>query len=220
MKIKSRHNIRLAFADPSEITRSALCLYLTGYEVFKIVAESGDGESLLRQLAAAEELPDICIIEIAAWKNSYLAITDMRLRWPQMKLLVLSAIQEDYAVVTVFKNGANGFLQKTCMREEVVKALLAINESGSYHTPFTSSLMHRALRSGLAEVTLGEKDFEFLQLICQDLSYKQIGVRMNLSHRTINGYREKLCNLLDIHGRIGLVQFAISNGIYSMPHHR
>ncbi len=63
---------------------------------------------------------------------------------------------------------------------------------------------------------LTEREIQFLRLACSELTYKQIADRMCLSVRTIDGYRDSLFGKLHLHTRVGLVLFAIKEGIFSL----
>jgi two-component system invasion response regulator UvrY len=63
---------------------------------------------------------------------------------------------------------------------------------------------------------LTEREIQFLRLACSELTYKQIADRMCLSVRTIDGYRDSLFGKLQLHTRVGLVLFAIKEGIFHL----
>jgi DNA-binding CsgD family transcriptional regulator len=65
-------------------------------------------------------------------------------------------------------------------------------------------------------INLTDKETDFLKLICTDLSYKEIADRMNLSPRTIDGYRDNLFFKLKIKTRVGLVIYAFKNQLVNM----
>ncbi|MBO9658799.1 MAG: response regulator transcription factor, partial [Chitinophagaceae bacterium] len=63
---------------------------------------------------------------------------------------------------------------------------------------------------------LSEKEIAFLQMACTEMTYKEIAESMSLSPRTIDGYRDELLKKLNVQSRIGLVTFAIKNGLYKL----
>jgi DNA-binding CsgD family transcriptional regulator len=69
-------------------------------------------------------------------------------------------------------------------------------------------------RNGYPE--LNQKEIRFLQLICSEMTYKEISAVMKLSPRTIDGYRDALFEKLGIKSRVGLVLFAIKNHLINV----
>jgi two-component system, NarL family, invasion response regulator UvrY len=65
-------------------------------------------------------------------------------------------------------------------------------------------------------LNITDKEIEFLKLACSDLTYKEIAAAMFCSPRTIDGYRDSLFIKLNIKSRVGLVLYAIKNGIVNV----
>ena len=65
-------------------------------------------------------------------------------------------------------------------------------------------------------IKLNEREIQFLKLTCTELTYKEIAEKMFLSPRTIDGYRDDLFQKLNIKTRVGLVMYAIKNGIVTL----
>jgi two-component system, NarL family, invasion response regulator UvrY len=88
---------------------------------------------------------------------------------------------------------------------------------GFYYTDFiTGRLLHDLQKESSGKASqqqLTDKETEVLQLMCTELSYKEIAAKMNLSVKTIDMYREHLCRKTSSISRIGLVMYAIKNNI-------
>ena len=65
-------------------------------------------------------------------------------------------------------------------------------------------------------IKLKDSEITFLKLACTELTYKEIADKMILSPRTIDGYRDDLFEKLNIKTRVGLVMYAIKNGIVTL----
>jgi DNA-binding NarL/FixJ family response regulator len=122
----------------------------------------------------------------------------------------------------MLQNGAKGYILKDSEAHELKNALDSICENGYYYTEMvTGKLIHAVNQSDGSdplgvigrEVTLSDRDREFLHLVCTELTYKEIAEKMVLSPRTIDGYRDSLFDRLGIRTRVGLVMYAIKNGI-------
>jgi DNA-binding NarL/FixJ family response regulator len=64
---------------------------------------------------------------------------------------------------------------------------------------------------------LSAREVQFLTELCSDLSYKEIAVKLKLSTRTIEGYRNVLCEKVNVRTRVGLALFAVTHGLYVPP---
>ena len=74
-------------------------------------------------------------------------------------------------------------------------------------------VVHKKFNGITRSVSLNDREIEFLKLACTEMTYKEIADYMYLSPRTIDGYRDALFEKLGIKNRVGLVLFAIKNGI-------
>ena len=138
----------------------------------------------------------------------------------ETKVLVLSMLENDAAIIRMLKNGARGYILKDSNPKIFRKALNSIRDSGYFINELVSNkLMHyiNQEESYDAQVTpiqtLSENEMTFLKWICTDKTYKEIAEEMNLSPRTIDTYRDNLFKKLQIKTRTGLAIFAIKNNI-------
>ncbi|HEX6426712.1 MAG TPA: LuxR C-terminal-related transcriptional regulator, partial [Niastella sp.] len=113
-----------------------------------------------------------------------------------------------------------GYILKDISPAELKTAIDAVTTSGYYYSELvTGSLVHAAKKKDgdeldlSKEFNLGEKEIQFLKLVCTEMTYKEVAEKMCLSPRTIDGYRDELFLKLGVKSRIGLVLFAIKNGI-------
>ena len=137
--------------------------------------------------------------------------------FPQVKVLALSMLSDERSIIKMFRLGAKGYLLKNTNPAELKEALDSVMDKNVYLSEYVS----RKLVSGLRheedhpekEIILNEREREFLRWTCSELSYKDIAGNMFLSPRTIDDYRQSLFNKLKVHSRVGLVMYAIKNGI-------
>ncbi|WP_337994845.1 response regulator transcription factor [Polaribacter ponticola] len=66
------------------------------------------------------------------------------------------------------------------------------------------------------DIVFKEREVTFLRLACTELTYKEIADKMNLSPKTIDGYRDTLFTKLNVRNRVGLVMYAIKNKVYTL----
>lgn len=207
--------IHLAVIDDHAIVRKGICAIIESFGGFIIDFEAGNGEELISQLEKVHKLPDICLLDInMPKKNGYDTIREVKSRWPDLKFLILTIFNNEFAIMRMLRNGANGYILKNCNPNDLKKALTTIHENGYYHYELLSSRFYRHMTMPEKErPKLNEKEIEFLSLCCIDGSYKEIAEKMGVSPRTVEGYRDMLFAKLDIKTRTGLATYAISTGI-------
>jgi two-component system, NarL family, invasion response regulator UvrY len=127
---------------------------------------------------------------------------------------------DERSIIRMIRNGAQGYILKDISPAELKTAIDAVTTSGYYYSELvTGSLVHAAKKDDgdaldlCKEFNLGEKEIQFLRLVCTEMTYKEIAEKMSLSPRTIDGYRDELFLKLGAKSRIGLVLFTIKNGI-------
>jgi DNA-binding NarL/FixJ family response regulator len=137
-----------------------------------------------------------------------------------VKLLALSMYDNENAVIKMFKAGVKGYILKDCDPLELKQALYSLVSKGFYYSEmvtgkFLHSLKEQDKNSEGRKSFLTERETTFLKLACTELTYKEIAQQMSVSPRTVDGYRDDLFEKLQAKSRIGLVMFAIRNGIIS-----
>ncbi|MEM9143669.1 MAG: response regulator transcription factor, partial [Bacteroidota bacterium] len=110
--------------------------------------------------------------------------------------------------------GARGYLLKDTKKEILEEALLSVAEKGYYHTNTVTRILVGTLDKKEPLVDIKEREMEFMRLACSEMTYREIAEAMHLSPKTIEGYRDALHEKLQVKNRIGLVLYAIRNGIF------
>jgi DNA-binding NarL/FixJ family response regulator len=136
--------------------------------------------------------------------------------YPIIKLVALSMEDSDKSILSMIKAGCCAYLLKDTHPMELEKAIFEINEKGCYNGDAINVNYRRLIKSEDEEhlIKINNKEMEFLQLACSDLTYKQIAERMFMSERTIDGYRESLFNKFKVSTRVGLALEGVRLGYF------
>jgi DNA-binding NarL/FixJ family response regulator len=148
----------------------------------------------------------------------------MKKNLPAAKILVLSVMDIDTMIISMLKRGARGYILKDSKPAVFREALDNIRDTGFYMNELVSNKMLNYVtqsdEKAQEEISLishlTENELTFLQLACTEMTYKEIAQKMELSPRTIDGYRDELLKKLKVQTRIGLVIFAIKHGLYKL----
>jgi DNA-binding NarL/FixJ family response regulator len=208
--------IRLALADDHVILRKGLAELIDDFGQMQVILQANNGQDLIRLLETAEVLPHICILDInMPLLNGYETAGIIRRQWKEIKVLALSMYDNEFNIIRMLRNGANGYILKGAEPSELEKAIREIHRNGFYHSELvTAHMLHRLMQPhGVDSEELTEKEIQFLAMCCSELTYKEIADRMNHSPRTIDGYRDSLFHKLNIKSRTGLVMYALKAGI-------
>lgn len=214
--MESTKSISVAIAEDIPILRRGVCQLISSYDGFKIAVEAGNGRELLDQLNGHGNEIDICLLDINMPEmDGHKTIEVLKSKWPNIKVLVLSMYDDDFNIIRMLKSGANGYVLKNSQPEELRRALNEVYQRGYYHSDLVNGrlfqLLHRKEEVNSAELT--DKEVQFLSYCCSELTYKEIAEKMRLSPRTVEGYRDAICEKLNVKSRTGLVMYALRIGV-------
>ncbi|RTL58519.1 MAG: response regulator transcription factor [Sphingobacteriales bacterium] len=212
-------NGNIVLIDDHVLLRSSLANLVKdlGYAV---LFEADNGQDFINKLKP-RFLPDIVLLDInmpvmdgyetAAWLKKY---------HPTVKILALTMNDNENAIIQMLKAGAVGYILKDTDPGELKTALNALIKKGFYYNDMvTGKLVHAVNHfneqgNPIKDVLqLTDREREFLKLVCTELTYKEIAEKMNVSPRTVDGYRDTLFEKLNVKTRVGLAMYAIRNNI-------
>lgn len=209
--------VLIAIADDHAVVRDSISNMVSALGTFRVIVKAGNGKELIEQLKIADPFPEICILDIQMPEmNGYETMEYIRKHWPGLKVLALSMLEDEFAIIRMLKLGASGYLSKASDLEELQKALIYIHEKGYYSSELISSNYFRSLKNekNIAG-NITQRQMEFLKYCCTELSMKEIADKMSISTSTALSYRNTLCEKLELTTRQGLAIYAIKSGIVS-----
>lgn len=204
--------ITIAIADDHQLFLKSLALMLVSFDGVRVIAEASNGKELQQKLAVLATPPDIVLLDVNMpvmnGETTALWLTE---QYPAVKVIALSMNDDDKTIIKMIKAGCCAYLLKDSTPDELEKALHQVQAKGYYNADAANINFRRLLQTQTKEEALKitDKEKQFLQLACSDLTYKQIAAQMNLSERTIDGYRESLFGKLNVQSRVGLALEAI-----------
>ena len=212
--------ITVLLADDHTIVREGFRKMLELEEDLEVVGEAQDGREAVAM--ALDLRPAVVLMDIAMPQLNGLEATRQVLTAdPAIKILILSAHNDDAYVNNAIESGAVGFLLKQTSAHDVTLAIREVQNGKTFFTPSISKRFDRLHprmpgRSGarhrkLAELT--SREMEVLQLIAEGSANKQIASDLAISIKTVEKHRMNLMAKLDIHDTAGLTRYAIAAGI-------
>ncbi|MDB5941911.1 MAG: putative response regulator, NarL [Ramlibacter sp.] len=199
--------VRIVLADDHDLVRSGIKTLLSMLEGVEVVAEAKDGNELVSCVEALE--PDVVMTDIGMpGMDGMAAIAQIHERFPQVRLVVLSAYDTVDFVKRAVAGGACGYLTKDAAPFELEQALRNVMTGGSY---FSKLVTHRLLQPGepTIEDELTPRQIEILRLIAEGRASKEIAFELGLSSKTVDVHRSRIMERLDLHDISSLTRYAI-----------
>jgi two-component system, NarL family, response regulator DegU len=209
--------IRIVLAEDKTLMRKSLIALLNDYSRFEIVGEAGNGKELIDLLKKTDT--DIVLLDIEMpVMNGSEALKIIRLRFPEVKVVVLSVHNELYYVKDFLSNGARGFLPKDCLPEELINALESIQDKGFYlEDQVSKELLHESVygTQTLSKGALSTREVEVLKELCNGCTEKEVAIKLNISRHTVHFHKMNIYSKTKSHNLAGVIKFAHDNGLIS-----
>jgi DNA-binding NarL/FixJ family response regulator len=222
--------IHVGLVEDQSLFREGMKAILAYWKNIEVVFESDNGYSVTQKLVASNPLPDVLLVDLSLPPDgdkefSGMDVTDAVLRaFPGMKILILSVHQDENFIAQLIEHGANGYLVKDCDPQELHEAIISVHTKGSYINDRTLKAIQRnmgkknkALSFSSTDIQLTRREKEILSLICRQLTSEEIGEKLFISVKTVNGHRNNLLQKTNSRNVAGLVVFALKNNLQDLP---
>jgi two-component system invasion response regulator UvrY len=210
------NKIKIVLVDDHILLRSGLRGLIDSFDNCTVLFEANNGKDFIGKLNA-EEIPDIVLMDINMPEmDGYETTLWIKDNHPEIKVLALSMYDNENAIIRMLRAGVKGYILKDCDPSELHYAINSIITSGFYYTENVTGKLISMVSKKDSIDELNEREITFLKLVCSELTYKEIADKMYKGARTIDGYRDALFEKLNVKTRVGLVLYAIKNGIVNL----
>jgi len=202
---------RIVLADDHDLVRSGIKALLSMLEGVEVIAEARDGRELITLVDSLR--PDIVMTDISMpGMDGITAIAEIHVRYPEVRLLVLSMYDTVDFVKRAVANGACGYLMKDAPPFELEQAVRSVMATGSYFSP---SIAQRLLQPSEPTVNdeLTLRQVEILKLIAQGRASKEIAFQLGLSPKTVDVHRARIMERLHLNDIASLTLYAVRKGL-------
>jgi len=209
---------RVLLADDHALVRQGIRRFLEESGEITVVAEAEDGERALELVA--EHQPDLAILDIRMPKLSGVDVARrIRAEHPQVKLLVLTAYDEDPYVFALLKAGVDGYILKTADSTQLIQAVRQIMAGEPALDPGIAKRLMQRVGSGRVTMRDDEvverptdRELEVLRLAGKGLTNRAIGQELGISDRTVQGHLARVYGKLQVSTRTEAVLKAVQEG--------
>ncbi|MDR5694786.1 MAG: response regulator transcription factor [Armatimonadota bacterium] len=210
--------IRLIIADDHAVLRAGLRLLLESQPDLQVVGEAGDGWETLQ--LAEQHKPDVILLDLSMPGPGGLeVIKEIKRRVPRAKVLVLTMHEDEGYLRSVLKAGGSGYVVKKAADTELLSAIRSVHRGGVYIDPsLTRGLVEEILEEEapakkLGEEVLSEREREVLVLLALGHTNQEIAEKLCLSVKTVETYRARIQEKLQLRSRAALVRYALERGL-------
>lgn len=182
--------VRVALVDDHEVVRRGLRDLLDGEPGIEVVAEAGGVEEALARVGAT--LPDVVVVDVRLPDGDGVSLCrELRQLEPPPRCLVLTAFDDERALMEAIMAGASGYLLKQVRGQDLVDAVREVAAGRSLLDPVTTArVLERVRREAATDElsSLTERERAVLELMGDGLSNRQIAERLFLAEKTVKNY--------------------------------
>jgi len=213
--------INIALVDDHALLRNGLASVINSFENFNVVFEADNGKHFI-QLLKTNPKPSVVLLDINMPEmNGFETAIWIKNNEPNIKILVLSMMDDDSSIIKMLHYGIKGYILKDSKPAILRKALEEVTQRGFFFNDVVSGKMLHLVNKTEAEkqnqpLVLSEREIHFLKLCCTEKSYKEIAESMGIGARSVETLRSNMFEKLETLSRVGLVMYSIRNGIVKL----
>ncbi len=206
--------IRVVIADNHILVREGFKKIIESERDLAVVGSCSNAAEVLDLLR--KETCDVLVLDIdMPGKSGLDVILDLRKLVPKLKILVQSILPEEQFGIRALKMGASGYITKDAATQELVTAIRKVMAGGRYLSPRVTDifLFNMEKEDTIPHERLSDREFRVLQLIGSGKSVTDIAEILFLSIHTVNTYRKRILEKMDVHSTAELIQYAVKNNL-------
>lgn len=207
------NQISVLLAEDHGIVREGLKLLVNAQEDMEVVGEADNGRTAWQK--AKELRPDVVVMDVSLPElNGAEATERLKRDCPDIRVLGLTVHEERGYLRRMLQAGAGGYVLKRAAAEELTQAIRTVVAGGVYLDPrlvdkvVGGFVREQSLKDNPHTTELSRRETEVLRLIAWGYSNKEIAARLAISVKTVETYKTRLMEKLDLHSRADIVRYA------------
>ena len=210
--------LKVGIADDLLLFRKSLIRLISTFDNIEVVLEADNGVQLLEKLQ--HKAIDLLLLDVQMPKmDGYQACIEIRLKYPDIKILIVSQFTTEEDVRKVMEVGAHGFFSKNIGPDELQEAILNLYDKDFYLVEETAAdIKERLMRNKknarlLPQVNISPREIEVIKLACKEYSSSEIADKLCITARTVDSHRKRIMERTNSKNFIGVVLFALKHGL-------
>ncbi|MFO7274346.1 MAG: response regulator transcription factor [Symbiobacteriaceae bacterium] len=202
--------MRILIADDHRVVRTGLRMLLESHPGFAVVGEASTGPETVR--LTQELRPDLVILDLSMPGGNGLVY--LRQLAQLSRVLVLTMHDDPAYVRQVIEAGGRGYVLKEAADVELFSAIQRVMEGKTYIYPTLAARLVDAPGEGeRRSVPLSPRELEVLRLVALGHTNQEIAARLNVSVRTVETYKSRICEKLGVYTRSEMVRYALEHNL-------
>lgn len=209
--------IRVFLADDHAVVREGLKMLINSQQDMEVIGEAGDGKEACKK--AVELKPDVVVLDISMPNMNGIQTAEQLNRiCPEIKVLVLTVHEDESYLRQLLKAGAEGYVLKRAAASELTQSIRAVHSGGIYIDPsLAEEVVHGyisdpSMEGNQSYSNLSDRETEVLQLIALGYTNKEVATQLCISVKTVETYKARILEKLNIHSRADIVRYALKKG--------
>jgi two-component system response regulator NreC len=212
--------IRVVIADDHAILRSGLKLLVNSQDDMEVVAEAADGKQAVER--TRETAPDVALLDLSMPQNGGMeALQKIIERGAKTRVVVLTMYDDPAYLRSALASGASGYVLKRSVDGDLLSAIRAVHRGGVFVDPSLAKVLvqdvvaNNRAKNGQSRPPqlLSDRELQVLRLVARGFSSKQIAGQIFVSAKTVETYRARLLEKLNLRTRSDLVRYAVHMGL-------
>lgn len=209
--------ITVAIADDHKIFRDGLRILFKKEGNIELVGEAANGKELVETVKKTR--PDIVITDIVMPEMDGITAAKQILElYPKTAVIGLSMVDEDDLLIEILEAGALGYLLKNAEKEEILEAIHCVSNGAPFYSKSISDHLAKLIAKSKFDPYKGKKTADFnevelqiISLLCKEKTSREIAESLHYSARTIEWYKVRIMEKMDVKTTTGIVIYAIKN---------
>jgi two-component system, NarL family, response regulator DegU len=211
--------LKVFIADDHTLFRKALVNLVRSIKNVEEVQDAENGKELLKLVK--HNPPHVVLVDLQMPVMDGVETCEYLLKkHPEVKIIVLTMHDSEKYILHMVEMGVHAFLLKNSEPDELEKAIITVAEKDFYHNELVAEVMRKSVRERFAAQRphftgheLSQREKEILELICREMTMREIAARLSLSEHTVRNHRTNIMEKIGVQNTVGLVRYAYESGL-------
>lgn len=212
--------MRIFIVDDHALVRDGVRLLVEAQPDMCVIGEAASGRTACESLSDLQ--PDVVLMDVSMPEQNGIETTArVHQKWPHIKILALTMHEDQSYLMRLLEAGISGYILKRSAGEELIRAIRSVAAGDLYMDPaLTATLVKNLSRKTgrsvlpgeLATLPLSDRELQVLRLVAEGYTNKEIGVKLQISEKTVETYKTRSMRKLELDSRVDVIRYALQQG--------